>query len=159
MRRLAKLQLIGPAIVFLAAGAAEIAAYALAKNPSSDLLWYINLRVFGLFQQGYYLVGSNTIPAFGFIFIALPIFIIGFVGVVCSRRLILAISSNLNFMYAGFLLYVWVLAQPRTLQASVTGIAIPNSPNIYLVVILVGSSLLSCCISHVLYLRAARLEN
>jgi hypothetical protein len=160
MTRTANLQLIGPAILLAAALAAELGAYALELAPGSQMLWYINLKVFGLFQQAYYVLGSGTgIPAFGLFFIAFPIFMLGLFGIVRCHRLILAISSNLSFMYAGFLLYAWFLSHPHALQASLTGTAIPNSPDIYLVVILVGSSLLSCFISHLLYVRSIRVEN
>jgi hypothetical protein len=156
MSQLAKYQLIGPVILFAAVLAAEIATYALTQAPSSAVLWYINLKVFGLFQRSYYLLDSYTgIPHFELFFIALPTFVLGCIGLITRHRLLVAISSNLSFVYAGFLSYSWTLVQPTALQTSLTAIAIPMTPDFYLAAVLVGSSLLSFCISHFIYIRSA----
>jgi hypothetical protein len=157
MSRLARLQLVGPSILFAIALAAEAAAYGLSHAPSSEMLWYINLRVFGIFQRSYYFLDSYTgIPAFELFFIALPLLVLAFFGVAFQRRLMLAISCNLSFVYAGFLLYSWDVTQPRTLAASLSGIAVPTGPDLYLIGILLGSSLLSCVVSHLVFLRTVR---
>ena len=157
MKRFTTLQLIGPSILFVAALAAEISAYALAHAPSSGLLWYINLNIFGVFQQAYYILGSRTgIPAFNFFFVVLPIFALGCLGIAGRRRLLLAISSNFSFVYAGLLFYSWThthLLGAARLQASLIAMSVPTRPDFCLVGVLVGSSLLSCCISHFLYMR------
>ena len=51
MNRVAKLQFLGPVVVFLAVSVAEAAALALAHFPTSEMLWYVNLRVFQVFQN------------------------------------------------------------------------------------------------------------
>ena len=119
MNRLAKLQLIGPAFLFAAVLAAEAGAYALSLFPSSETLWYVNLKVFGMFQRSYYLVDNYTgVPSFNLFFIATPILLLGCVGVFGRKRLLLAISSNLSFVYAGLLIHQWMLMQPHALQAA-----------------------------------------
>ena len=53
MSRLFKLQFLGPFALFAATLCAELAARALQYAPSSELLWFINLRMFGIFQRSY----------------------------------------------------------------------------------------------------------
>ena len=158
MNRLSKLQLIGPAFLFAAVLAAEAGAYALSLFPSSETLWYVNLKVFGMFQRSYYLVDSYTgVPSFNLFFIAMPILLLGCVGVFGRKRLLLAISSNLSFVYAALLVYQWTLMQPHALQASLTAIALPTGgADLYLVASLLGASLLSFCVSHFIYVRGVR---
>jgi hypothetical protein len=159
MNRLAKLQLIGPVFLFVAVLAAEAGAYALAMFPSFEPLWYVNLKLFGMFQRSYYVVDSYTgVPSFNLFFIALPILLLGCVGVFGRKRLLLAISSNLSFVYAGLLIHQWMLMQPRALQASLTAIALPVADaDLYLVATLLGASLLSFCVSHFTYVRDVRI--
>jgi hypothetical protein len=159
MNRLAKLQLIGPIFLFVAVLAAEAAAYALSAFPSSGPLWYVNLKLFGVFQRSYYVVDSYTdIPSFNLFFIALPILLLGCLGIIWRKRLLLAISSNLSFVYAGVLIHQWMLMQPRALEASLTAIALPVADaDLYLVATLLGVSLLSFCVSHFIYVRDVRI--
>jgi len=159
MNRLSKLQLIGPAFLFAAVLAAEGAAYALSLFPSSAPLWYANLKLFGMFQRSYYLVDSYTgIPSFNLFCVAMPILLLGCLGFVWRKRLLLAISSNLSFVYAGLLIHQWMLMQPRALQASLTAIALPVADaDLYLVATLLGASLLSFCASHFIYVRDVRI--
>jgi hypothetical protein len=158
MNRLSKLQLIGPAFLFAAVLAAEAGAYALNMFPSSETLWFINLKLFGVFQRSYYLVDSYTgIASSNLFLVAVPILLIGCIGVFCHQRLLLAISSNLSFVYAGFLIYLWTLMQPNVLQASLNAIAVPSGgADLYLVACLLGASLLSFCVSHFIYVRDVR---
>jgi hypothetical protein len=158
MSRLAKLQLIGPAVLFAVVLAAETSVYALADAPSSEMLWYINLRLFPLFQRSYYMIsGYTNFPAFDLIFMALPMLLLGCIGAICRCMLLLAISSNLCFVYSAFLAYAFVLTQPHMLQASLTTIVVPAGPDFYLIAILVCSSLLSFSISHLIYVRSVRI--
>jgi hypothetical protein len=160
MNRLSKLQLIGPAFLFAAVFAAEAGAYALNMFPSSETLWYVNLKLFGVFQRSYYQIDSYTgIASFDLFFIALPILFVGWLGVACRQRLLLAVASNLSFVYAGLLIYLWTLMQPHALQASLDAIAAPtNGADLYLVACLLGASLLSFCVSHFIYVRDVRAE-
>ena len=159
MNRLAKLQLIGPVFLFVAVLAAEGAAYALSVFPSSAPLWYANLKLFGMFQRSYYVVDSYTgIPSFNLFFVAMPILLLGCLGIVWRKRLLLGVSSNLSFVYAGLLIHQWMLMQPRELQASLTAISLPVADaDLYLVATLLGASLLSFCVSHFIYVRDVRI--
>src|SRR5262245_49512114 len=58
MRRLQNLQLIGPVTLFCAVAAAEGAVYGLARAPSSEMWWYINIQLFGAFQRSHYLLNG-----------------------------------------------------------------------------------------------------
>ena len=73
MNRLFKLQFLGPFALFAATLCAELAARALQYAPSSELLWFINLRMFGIFQRSdatlSYFVPIEGFQFFGF---ALP---------------------------------------------------------------------------------------
>jgi len=159
MNRLSKLQLIGPIFLFVAVLAAEGAAYALSVFPSSAPLWYANLKLFGMFQRSYYVVDSYTgIPSFNLFFITLPILLLGCLGIVWRKRLLLGVSSNLSFVYAGLLIHQWMLMQPHALQASLDKITVPASgADLYLVATLLGASLLSFCVSHFIYVRDVRI--
>ena len=159
MNRLSKLQLIGPIFLFVAVLAAEAAAYALNAFPSSAPLWYANLKLFGMFQRSYYVVDSYTgIPSFNLFFVAMPILLLGCLGIVWRKRLLLGVSSNLSFVYAGLLVHQWMLMQPHALQASLDTIAVPASgADLYLVASLLGASFLSFCVSHFIYVRDVRI--
>src|SRR5260370_8929466 len=78
MSRRFKLQFLGPFTLFAAPLCAELAARALQYAPSSELLWFINLRMFGIFQRSYGMLLnlSEAVPIDGFQYfvLALPIF-------------------------------------------------------------------------------------
>src|SRR6266576_1233195 len=151
MNRLAKLQLIGPLALFLTVASAEWAVYALAQDPTSELLWYINLKLFGIFQRSHYVLSDvTTVPASQLIFIALPIFLMACYGLARKRALALAIASNLSFMYAGFVFVSWNVIEKSSLQASLSLMVIPSDAGRYTLAILFSSSLVSFVVSHLL---------
>jgi hypothetical protein len=171
MDRLFKLQFLGPFALFAATLCAELAARALQYAPSSELLWFINLRMFGIFQRSYAMLselvimqGSSgwsevtSIPGFQLFGLALPIFLLACYGLVARRRLPLALASNLSFMYAAFLLLSWQLPGSSSTQASLGFFAVPTGAGFYVLTGILGTCLLSFSISHLLYLRAARSE-
>jgi hypothetical protein len=151
--RLAKLQFLGPTAVLFGVGAAEGAAWGLAHSPASETLWYVNLRIFGIFQQGNYALSSVLLfPYLQLFLIALPLFAIAAYGFFARRTFLLAIASNLSFVYTGFLFYVGLSGQPHALAASLTSIAVSTGPNIYMPIALVTASLISFLVSHFQYL-------
>lgn len=155
MIRLFKLQFLGPLALFTAALSAEMAARVLAIAPSSEWLWYLNLKVFGLFQRGHEaLNGYTDIAGFQLFGIALPIFVVACVGLLKNSRLLLAISTQFSAGYAAFLLLAWQPPGPSDLQASLRVIATPTGAGFYLLAAILGACLLSCVISHLLCLRA-----
>src|SRR3954464_6323567 len=108
MNRLAKFQLLGPVALFLTVLAAEISVCALSLMPSSEALWFINLKLFLIFQRTYYIFSDVTgIPASQLLLVALPISLLACYGFIRKQTLPLAISSNLSFCYAIFLLVSW----------------------------------------------------
>ncbi len=163
MTRAAKLQLVGPIVLFAAVLAAESAVYGLSYAPRSEFLWFVNLKLFGLFQQSYYVLSSIVdIDAFQLVFIALPLLLAAVIGVALKRPLLLAIASNVSLVYACFLTYCSSLFGAAPQQAalglwgtSAAPVAIPG-PYLYLVLVLLGSSLLSFAVSHIEYFRAFR---
>ena len=154
MTRLGQLQLLGPVASFLAVVAAESAAYALAAIPTSETLWYVNLKLFGIFQKSHYVVSDFiAVPASQLVFIALPIFALACYGSARNRTLPLAIASNLSFVYASFLAFSWFrIERLPLLQASLAPIAIPSGATLFTLSVLLGCSLLSFVVSHLLYL-------
>jgi hypothetical protein len=154
MSRFAKLQLIGPVMLFLMVLAAEAAAWALAKMPSSELLWYLNLRWFAAFQRSHYILNDFTSLSYFQLFgIALPLILIAVAGWLLRRQFLLAAASNLSVVYAGFLVFAWSGVAGTPKAASLVLINVQSRPDHYLFFALIVGSLLSFCISHVLYLR------
>ena len=153
MIRLAKLQFLGPVAVLITVGAAELAAYALGRIPTSETLWYVNLKVFEIFQKGAFtLPPPLDFPYAQFFLVALPVFSIAAYGFFAKRSFPLALSSHLSFIYAGFLIYCLVGSQMHPLTASAAIFAVTNSPNIYMPLFLSGACIISFFISHCQYL-------
>jgi hypothetical protein len=154
MSRFAKLQFLGPAVVFLAVLMAEGAAFALAQMPTSETLWRANLEFFEVFQRSHYLLAPVLdLPYAQLFVIAFPLLGIAVYGLLAGRDLALAIASNLSFVYAAFLIFIAANNQSYPLAASLTGIAVPTGPSIYLPLVLIGVSLISFFVSHCHYIR------
>jgi hypothetical protein len=164
MTRAAKLQLVGPAVLFATVLAAESAVYALAYDPTSQILWFVNLKLFGLFQHSYYVLSSVVdIEGFQLVFIALPLMLAALLGIALRRPLLLAIASNMSLVYASFLTYCSNIFGTAPQQAALglwgepavpTGM--PTGPYLYLILVLLGSALVSFAVSHIEYFRAIR---
>ena len=157
MDRGARLQFVGPAVLFVAILAGEGAAFALQIAPSSTTLWYVNLVWFGIFQRSSYVLnGAVDIAYFQLLFVALPIFLVACYGLLFRRRLCLAIASNLSFVFVSFLFFSWWAYEPTVQEASLTIVSLPSGPDFILCLALLGFSLLSFLASHLAYLRALR---
>jgi hypothetical protein len=163
MSRLFKLQFLGPFALFVATLCAELAARALEYAPSSELLWFINLRMFGIFQRSYALlstvseaVSSDWIKYIG---LALPIvvFVLASVGLAARSRLPLTVATHLSMAYAGFLVLSWQAGEP-TKEASLVPIAVPSGPGLYVMATILATCILSFGGTHLLYLRFVRAE-
>jgi hypothetical protein len=163
MISLRKLQLIGPFALFTAVLGAESAAWALAQSPTSEILWFINLRIFGLYQNSYYLIGSLTsIPYFQF-FVALALFVTACLGLAFKIRPLLPFASNLSFLFVCFLAYAWFLVGSPPQAASLTDqtyhattMAMPSGPDLWMLLALLGATLPSFIASHIAYIRSVR---
>src|SRR6476660_9783064 len=95
MSRLFKLQFLGPLALFAATLSAELAAQALSYAPGSEFLWFVNLRMFGIFQRSYGLLSDFvSIPGFQLFGIAVPIFAVACLGLVGRSRILLATASH-----------------------------------------------------------------
>jgi hypothetical protein len=159
MDRLFKLQFLGPFALFAATLCAELAARALEYDPSSEFLWFINLRIFGIFQRSHAMLsGFISIDGFQFFGLALPIFLLACFGLAAKSRLPFTIATHLSAAYAGFLVLSWQVGVPTTTQASLGPIVVPSGPGLYVMVTILGSCLLSFAVTHLLYFRAVRQE-
>ena len=159
MNRLFKLQFLGPLALFVATLCAELAARALQYVPSSELLWFINLRMFGIFQRSdaklSYFVAIDGFQFFG---LALPIFVLACFGLAARLRLAFTVATHLSAAYAWFLVISWQVGVPTVTQASLGPIAVPPGVGLYVMATILGTCLLSFAITHLLYLRAVRQE-
>jgi hypothetical protein len=159
MNRLLKLQFLGPCALFTATLCAELAVHALQYAPDSELLWFLNLRVFGIFQRSdamlSYLVPIDGFQLFG---LALPIFLLACFALAAKSRPVFTIATHLSVAYAAFLVFSWQLGIPTTTQASLGLIVVPPGPGLYLMATILGTCLLSFAITHLLYFRAVREE-
>ena len=162
MNRLFKLQFLGPLAVFAATLCAELAARALEYAPSSGLLWFINLRMFGIFQRSDAVL-SYFVPIDGFQFfgLALPIFVLACFGLAAKSRPLFTVATHLSVAYALFLVISWQMFVPNITQASLGPItvpsgfaAVPSGVGLYVMATILGTCLVSFAITHVLYLRA-----
>ena len=169
MSKLAKIQLLGPLVLAFTIVAEELATCLLAWNPSSEFAWYLNLKLFGTFQQSHYILSDHfSTPYFQLLFVAAPIFLLTFGGFSFRLRLPIAAASNLSFVYAFFLAYAWNRGETLAPQAaSLAGAAYDSvlnfsalnltfGPQICVLTVLLIPSLLSFTASHLLYLRAVR---
>ena len=158
MTKLGTLQLLGPIAFFAAVAGAECAAYGLTQVPSSEWLWYLNLKWFGMFQQSHYTI--NEFLGFGceqLLFVAMPIFATACIGFAFRRTLLLAVASNLSFVYIGFVLYCWGRAATRSEQASLSVQYVDvSNPELIVLTLLAGLSFFSFIISHISYIQRAR---
>jgi hypothetical protein len=153
MSRHAKLQFLGPTALLLTVGAAELAAFALDRMPTSKALWYVNLKIFQVFQaSSFTLQPPLNFPYSQFFLVALPVFGIAVYGLVNGRSFPLALASHLSFIYVGFLMCCLVVSPTRPPIASLISFAVTNNPNIYSPLFLAGACIISILISHYQYL-------
>ena len=159
MNRLFRLQFLGPFALFTATLCAELAARALQYNPSSELLWFINLRVFGIFQRSYsslsYLVPIDGFQLFG---VALPIFALACIGLATRSRLPFTVATHLSVVYAGLLVFSWQVGVPTVTQASFGTMAVPSGVGLYVMATILATCLLSFAVTHLLYIFAVGKE-
>jgi hypothetical protein len=163
MTRLAKLQVVGPVCLFVAVLGAEGAAWALAHSPSSEILWFVNLRVFGIFQKSYYLLSSHVGIQYLQFFIVMPMFVTTCLGLVFNCRPLLPLASNLSFLYVAFLAYAWYLVETPPQAASLAKasyhssiMTMPSGSDLCMFIALLAATLPSFAASHIAYFRAVR---
>jgi hypothetical protein len=163
MTRLAKLQVIGPVFLFVAVLGADGAAWALSHSPSSEILWFVNLRVFGIFQKSYYLLSSHVGIQYIQFLIGMSIFVTACAGLIFNRRPLLSIASNLSFLYVAFLAYAWYLVESPPQAASLAEasyhsaiMTMPSGADLCMFIALLAATLPSFAASHIIYFRAVR---
>jgi hypothetical protein len=149
-----RLQFLGPLALFAATLGAELAARALEYAPRSELLWFINLRIFGIFQRSHATL-SHAIDGFQLFGIALPIFLLACFAFTAKSRPAFTVATHLSAVYAGFLVFSWQVGVPTTKQASLVPIAVPSGAGLYVMATILGTCLLSFAVTHLLYFCAA----
>jgi hypothetical protein len=128
-------------------------------GPSSELLWFINLRVFGIFQRSHAVLGQVVaIDGFQLYGIALPIFLLACLGLATKWRLPFTVATHLSPVYASFLLFSWRVGVPTTTQASLGPIAVPSGAGLYVMATILGTCLLSVVVTHLHYVFAVGKE-
>jgi hypothetical protein len=158
MNRLFKLQVLGPFVLFAAALGAELAARALEYAPSSEILWFLNLRVFGIFQRTHIVLSEFiAIDGFQFFALALPAFALACYGLVAKSRLPFMIATHMSVIYAVFLARTWRAGMPGISEASLVPVAMPSGVGPYMVTTIFAACVLSFAITHLLYWRRVRL--
>jgi hypothetical protein len=159
MLRPLKWQFLGPVVLLVATLSAELAARALAYAPSSETLWFMNLRMFSIFHWSDALL-SEFVPVDGFqLFgIALPIFVLACFGLAAKLRLPLALATHLSAAYAAFLVLSFQFSVRSATQASLGPVAMPSGAGLYVLAVILGACLFSIVLSHLNYIRAVREE-
>ncbi len=143
MNRLFKLQFFGPLALFAATLSAELAAHALQYAPSSELLWFVNLKMLGIFQRSHAVLSYFvTIDGFQLFGVALPIFLLACLGLITKSRPLFTVATHLSAVYAGFLIFCWQLGVPTAEQASLVPIAVPSGAGLYVMATILGTCLL-----------------
>jgi hypothetical protein len=153
-----RLQLVGPIVLFGVVFAAEAAAYALTLAPSSTLLWYLNLEVFGIFRKSRASLSAFcSLPFAQILIVAGPMALIGMAGLMLRNNLCIAISSNIAFVYATYLAHSWSTWHTSAhMTASHMSVHVPAGNALYLCLMLGIASFASFVISHIAYLGAIR---
>ena len=163
MTRLAKLQAIGPIYLFVAVLGAEAAAWALSHSPRSEILWFVNLRVFSIFQKSHYVLSSHFDLRYLQLWLVMSVFVTACSGLVLDYRPLLPIASNLSFLYVTFLAYAWYLVESPPQTASLAEasyhsaiMTMPSGPDLCMFIALFAATLPSFAASHIVYFRAVR---
>jgi hypothetical protein len=153
-----RLQLVGPLLLLCVVAAAETIAFALAHNPSSALLWYLDLGVFGIFRKSRVALSDLVNLPFAQLLIISPMGFLAMVGIALRRNLLIAISSNLTFICVGFLLFSWhhwnALGELRA--ASIATVHVPIGSDLCLFALLVLGCVVSFVTSHYFYVHHMR---
>ena len=154
-----KLQFLGPLALFVATLSAERAARALAYAPRSETLWFVNLRMFGIFYRSDAILGE-FVPVDGFqLFgVALPIFVLACVGLATKLRLPLALATHLSAAYAAFLVLSFQSPARSATEASLGPVAMPSGAVLNVLTVILGACRASITLSHLNYIRAVREE-
>lgn len=155
-------QVVGPAAIFVLVASAEGAAFALSQSPSSEWLWFVNLKVFGLFQASHYFFSSYIrFPYLQLWCIAALLASLTGYGVFGRQQLALAIASTLSCSYAALLFLAELIDQhSQTVDVATLSptVDLRLDPNLLICLALFAMTLLSVAASHMIYLRMLRRE-
>jgi len=158
MHGLTRLQLIGPLVLFATVAAADVAAYELANAPASAWLWFLNHEVFSIFRKSRAVFAGYVNLPFVHVFVASLLAALAVAGLMLRKNLLLAISSNLSLVCAGFLVYssFYWKSLGQVQAASTIAVHVPTGSDAYFVALLAAGSLVSFAASHYVYFRLLR---
>jgi hypothetical protein len=147
------LRFVGPAGVIAAIACAEFAGYALAAQPASGFLWYLNLEVFRCFQYGS--TGFSELlplaPVHVTALIALTLIVLVSTSLICNVRLPLAIACDFSFVYS---LSLWCGSYlANAARAATFDLSALSAPSSLLAMGLLLITLISSAVSHRRYWR------
>jgi len=151
MISLSRLQLLGPIVLCTAIVCAEAAAWALSFFPTVQVLWYINVRLFGLFQHGYYPFNKYIDLPGAPLFEVILILLLSGVGYYFNKRMLLAIGSNLSFVYTAVLVYSTLNFSYGS--APIRIFTINPQLNLYLATAIFAAASISMMASHLIYIQ------
>ena len=155
MRKAVALQLLGLISLFGAMAIAEGGALALRCAPSSEWLWYVNLKWFALFQQSHYALTAAVGDGAQIELVGAPLIALAWLGIVFRRTLLLAASSNLTLVYVVFAALSWVRAGAPLSASLAEQSTVATDSGVILLAALVSLCVLSFAVSHVIYLQKA----
>lgn len=160
MKKVAGFQLLGPAALFTVLALSECAGRALQLWPASEWLWYLNLQWFKMFRHNEYffkaaLGGENR----QLLWIALPILLGGLIGYAFRRTLLLAIASNLSFVFIAFSTFSLFRDEPYFLASLANQSFSEPRTDVVVPAALLMASLISFVISHIVYMANSLTEN
>ncbi len=148
------LEFAGPLGVVAAIACAEFAAYALAAQPASAFLWYLNLEVFRGFQYGSAALGEMVPLDLLHVTALIALALTGLVAasLISPVRLPLAIACNFSFVYSLCLWYGSYLAN-ATNRPATFDLSTLSTPSSLLAIALVLATSISSALSHRRYWR------
>jgi hypothetical protein len=139
---------VGPSAVLAAVLGAEGVIRALAFAPTSETLWFLNVSVFGVVRWSEAIVSAKADIGHFQLCGGLAVFLMACYGLFLHRRLMLAIASNLSFVYASLLLYAFLAHPP--VPAPLLSASLMSADHLARLAFF-GCTLLSFATSHIIY--------
>src|ERR1700722_15262432 len=143
------LEFAGPVGVIAVISSAELSPYALATQPASGFLWYLNLEVFRCFQYGS--AGFAEMVPLDLLhvtaLIALALIGLTATSYICTVRLPLAIACNFSFLYSMCLWFGSYVANAAN-RAATFDLSALFAPSSLLAIFLVLVTSISSALSH-----------
>jgi hypothetical protein len=152
MTRLAKLQLVGRWCVRRGAGCGR-RRLCFAAFPSSELLWQSNLKLFVAFHRAHYILNEASACTTCSCSALQRSLLVGFISSPAAAPCHLE-QCKLHLRRVRLLCSLQVPPEPRAASLAVVGV--PSGADLCLLIVLLGASVVSFVVSHLIYVRAVR---